>query len=143
MRIPYLTTKSKLRIVAVIVAVIILIVLTLLTNKSVEKTVAVNVYKNGAVIENSAIRISGNIKNSFLTSECSFVGTFAIEYCENLCRDGVEAKIEWGDGYQSILFFYAGDFTNFDVSKIEIDRQMDSIIVYLADGTIIATPDRE
>jgi hypothetical protein len=135
--------KKSIAIGIALVIVAVVVALMSFTNKPVEKTVAVNVYKGGEVVETSTIRIAGNIKNSFLTSECSFVGTFAIEYCENLCRDGVEAKIEWGDGYQSILFFYAGDFTNFNVSKIEIDRQMDSIIVYLADGTIIATPDRE
>ena len=57
------------------------------------------------------------------------------------CREGVEAKIEWFDDYQDIIFFREGDFTRLDVELIEIDEQMESIMVVFRDGTIIATPD--
>ena len=123
-----------------ILSVIVLGFLAFGGNKTVDKTVAVNVYADGEIIESSTIKISGNIKNSVLTSERSFVGIFAMEYYEKSCREGVETKIKWGDGYESIQFFYAGDFTHFDVKGIKIDKEMESIMVSLEDGTIIATP---
>jgi len=110
-------------------------------SEHIEKTVGVNVCKGGKVTDTSTIVISGNIKTSILRLERSFVGTFAMGCYERSCRDGVEAKIEWHDGYQSIGFFHAGDFTLFDVEKIRINKLMDSIAVYLSDGTVIATPD--
>ena len=66
----------------------------------------------------SSIEISGNLKKTLFST--SFVGTFAIEYYEPTCRDGVQAKIDWQDGYQNISFYYAGDFSRFDVKMIDI-----------------------
>ena len=56
------------------------------------------------------------------------------------CRDGVEAKINWGDNeYPILTFFYAGNFSQLDVKSIDIDKDMDRMMVTLNDGTIIAS----
>jgi len=112
------------------------------TNKGIEKTVHVNVYTDSTEnYEPSRIFISGNLKKSLLTSTSSFVGTFAMEAYEKSCRDGVEAKIKWSKDYQRISFFYAGDFSTFDVKTIAIDEQMEHMTVVFNDGTMIAAPD--
>ena len=110
-------------------------------NKTIDKTVCVEVFEdNDGTYKSSSITVSGHLKKTLFPSECSFVGTFAIECYEPSCPDGVEAKIEWFDeGYQDITFFYAGDFSHFDVEKIEIDEQMDNMMIVLSNGTIIAT----
>ena len=59
---------------------------------------------------------------------------------EPSCRDGVEAKINWGDSeYPILTFFYAGDFSPLDVESIDIDKDMDRMMITLNDGTIIAS----
>ena len=88
----------------------------------------------------SSIKIAGNLRKTLFST--SFVGTFAIEYYEPSCRDGVEVKIDWqGNDYQNISFYYAGNFSRLDVQKIDIDKDMNSMMIILKDGTIIASPD--
>ena len=62
---------------------------------------------------------------------------------EPSCRDGVEAKIDWQDGCQTIQFYYAGDFSRLDVKMIDINQDMDHMMVVLNDGTIITSLDDE
>lgn len=65
------------------------------TRKTIDKTVPVRVYEdNGTTYAPSSITISGTLKKTW--SSTSFVGTFAMESYEPSCRDGVEAKINWG-----------------------------------------------
>ena len=86
----------------------------------------------------SSITISGTLKKTW--SSTSFVGTFAMDGYEPSCRDGVEAKINWGDSeYPILTFFYAGNFSQLDVKSIDIDKDMDRMMVTLNDGTIIAS----
>ena len=93
---------------------------------------------NGTTYAPSSITISGTLKKTW--SSTSFVGTFAMESYEPSCRDGVEAKINWGDNeYPILTFFYAGNFSQLDVKSIDIDKDMDRMMVTLNDGTIIAS----
>ena len=110
-------------------------------NKTVDKTISVDVYENDDWSNiTSSIKISGNLKKTLFST--SFVGTFAIEYYEPSCRDGVEVKIDWqGNDYQNISFYYAGNFSRLDVQKIDIDKDMNSMMIILKDGTIITSPD--
>ena len=63
-----------------------------------------------------------------------------MESYEPSCRDGAEAKINWGDNeYPILTFFYAGNFSQLDVKSIDIDKDMDRMMVTLNDGTIIAS----
>lgn len=39
--------------------------------------------------------------------------------------------------------FCAGDFSRFDVKRIEIDKKMENIMVMFQDGTVIATPNAD
>lgn len=65
------------------------------TRKTIDKTVPARVYEdNGTTYTPSSITISGTLKKTW--SSTSFVGTFAMESYEPSCRDGVEAKINWG-----------------------------------------------
>lgn len=109
------------------------------TQKTIDKTVPSRVYEdNGTTYTPSSITISGTLKKTW--SSASFVGTFAMDGYEPSCRDGVEAKINWGDNeYPILTFFYAGNFSQLDVKSIDIDKDMDRMMVTLNDGTIIAS----
>ena len=130
-------------VLTIFVGAILLIVLGCAVGiaQTIDKTVNVRVYENNdGSYKNSSVTLLGNLKKTFIPSRCSFVGTFAIECYERSCRDGVEAKIDWIDeDLQRITFFYAGDFSHFDVELIEIDEQMSDMMIVLNDGTIIAT----
>lgn len=110
-------------------------------NKAIDKTISADVYENADWSNiTSSIKISGNLRKTPFST--SFVGTFAIDYYEPSCRDGVEAKIDWrGNDYQNISFYYAGNFSRLDVQKIDIDKDMNSMMIVLEDGTIITSPD--
>ena len=109
------------------------------TRKTIDKTVPTRVCEdNRTTYTPSSITISGTLKKTW--SSTSFVGTFAMESYEPSCRDGVEAKINWGDNeYPILTFFYAGNFSPLDVKSIDIDKDMDRMMVTLNDGTIIAS----
>ena len=109
------------------------------TRKTIDKTVPARVYEdNSTTYAPSSITISGTLKKTW--SSTSFVGTFAMDGYEPSCRDGVEAKINWGDNeYPILTFFYAGNFSQLDVKSIDIDKDMDRMMVTLNDGTIIAS----
>ena len=109
------------------------------TRKTIDKTVPARVYEdNRTTYAPSSITISGTLKKTW--SSTSFVGTFAMDGYEPSCRDGVEAKINWGDNeYPILTFFYAGNFSQLDVKSIDIDKDMDRMMVTLNDGTIIAS----
>ena len=109
------------------------------TRKTIDKTVPAKVYEdNSTTYAPSSITISGTLKKAW--SSTSFVGTFAMDGYEPSCRDGVEAKINWGDNeYPILTFFYAGNFSQLDVKSIDIDKDMDRMMVTLNDGTIIAS----
>lgn len=109
------------------------------TQKTIDKTVPARVYEdNSTTYATSSITISGTLKKTW--SSTSFVGTFAMDCYEPSCRDGVEARIHWGDNeYPILTFFYAGNFSQLDVKSIDIDKDMDRMMVTLNDGTIIAS----
>lgn len=135
-------SKTRLLFISV-VGLLLFIGLWLSTygiNKTIDKTISVDVYPNDDWSNiTSSIKISGNLKKTLFST--SFVGTFAIDYYEPSCRDGVEAKINWRENdYQNILFYHAGDFSRLDVQMIDIDEDMNRMMVVLKDGTIITSP---
>ena len=95
------------------------------TRKTIDKTVPAKLCEdNRTTYTPSSITISGTLKKTW--SSTSFVGTFAMDGYEPSCRDGVEAKINWGDNeYPILTFFYAGNFSQLDVKSIDIDKDMD------------------
>ena len=109
------------------------------TRKTIDKTVPAKLCEdNLTTYTPSSITISGTLKKTW--SSTSFVGTFAMDGYEPSCRDGVEAKINWGDNeYPILTFFYASNFSQLDVKSIDIDKDMDRMMVTLNDGTIIAS----
>ena len=135
--------NRKVKLFFFAIGVLILIVVWLSTygmNKTIDRTISVDVYEDDDWSSiASSIEISGNLKKTLFST--NFVGTFAIEYYEPTCRDGVPAKIEWQDGYQNISFYYAGDFSRFDVKMIDINEDMNHMMMILEDGTIITSPD--
>ena len=108
-------------------------------NKTVEKTVPLEVYEDNdwTPDKDSSVTIKGNLRKTLFSS--SFVGTFAIEYYEPSCREGTEAKIEWHDGYQLISYYYAGNFSA-DLT-IKIDEDMQNMMIILNDKTIVKSLD--
>ena len=128
---------------ALILLVAVLCVIVLLgirgTRKTIDKTVPARVCEdNRTTYAPSSITISGTLKKTW--SSTSFVGTFAMDGYEPSCRDGVEAKINWGDNeYPILTFFYAGNFSQLDVKSIDIDKDMNRMMVTLNDGTIIVS----
>ncbi|MCI8480646.1 MAG: hypothetical protein HFG08_07190 [Oscillibacter sp.] len=135
--------NRKVKLFFLAIGVLILIVVWLSTygmNKTIDRTISVDVYEDDDWSSiASSIEISGNLKKTLFST--NFVGTFAIEYYEPTCRDGVQAKIDWQDGYQNISFYYAGDFSRFDVKMIDINEDMNHMMMILEDGTIITSPD--
>ena len=135
--------NRKVKLFFFAIGVLILIVVWLSTygmNKTIDRTISVDVYEDDDWSSiASSIEISGNLKKTLFST--NFVGTFAIEYYEPTCRDGVQAKIDWQDGYQNISFYYAGDFSRFDVKMIDINEDMNHMMIILQDGTIITSPD--
>ena len=109
-------------------------------NKTIEKTIPLEVYEDNdwTLDKDTSVTIKGNFKKALFSS--SFIGTFAIEYYEPSCREGAEAKIEWHDNYQSVSYFYAGDFVTPDI-KIDIDEDMQSMMIVLNNKTIIKSLD--
>ena len=137
------SSKTRLLFISV-VGLLLFIGLWLSTygiNKTIDKTISVDVYEDNDWSNiTSSIKIAGNLRKTLFST--SFVGTFAIEYYEPSCRDGVEVKIDWqGNDYQNISFYYAGNFSRLDVQKIDIDKDMNSMMIILKDGTIITSPD--
>ena len=124
-------------LVAVLCAIVLLGIRG--TRKTIDKAVPTRVCEdNRMTYTPSSITISGTLKKTW--SSTSFVGTFAMDGYEPSCRDGVEAKINWGDNeYPILTFFYAGNFSQLDVKSIDIDKDMDRMMVTLNDGTIIAS----
>lgn len=108
-------------------------------NKTVEKTVSLEVYEDNDWIpdKDSSVTIKGNFRKTLFSS--SFVGTFAIEYYESSCREGTEAKIEWHDGYQLISYYHEGN-SSADLT-INIDEDMRNMMIVLNDKTIITSLD--
>ena len=108
-------------------------------NKTVEKTVPLEVYEDNdwTPDKDSSVTIKGNLRKTLFSS--SFVGTFAIEYYEPSCREDTEAKIEWHDGYQLISYYYAGN-SSADLT-IEIDEDMQNMMIILNDKTIVKSLD--
>lgn len=135
--------KKRKTTLFLIVGVFLFAVLWLSThgiNRTIDKTVRVNVYENDdGSHTTSSVNISGNHRKTLFSA--SFVGTFAIGCYEPTCREGTEAKIRWEDGYQNITFFYAGDFSRLGIETIEIDEDMEHLMLVLKDGTIITSPD--
>ena len=135
--------NRKKRKTALILLVAVLCAIVLLgirgTRKTIDKTVPARVYEdNSTTYAPSSITISGTLKKTWFST--SFVGTLAMDGYEPSCRDGVEAKINWGDNeYPILTFFYAGNFSQLDVKSIDIDKDMDRMMVTLNDGTIIAS----
>ena len=131
--------KKRKTAFVLLAAVLCAIVLFRGTRKTIDKTVPARVYEdNSMTYAPSSITISGTLKKAW--SSTSFVGTFLTESYEPSCRDGVEAKINWGDNeYPILTFFYAGNFSQLDVKSIDIDKDMDRMMVTLNDGTIIAS----
>ena len=135
--------NRKKRKPALILLVAVLCAIVLLgirgTRKTIDKTVPARVCEdNRTTYAPSSITISGTLKKTW--SSTSFVGTFAMDGYEPSCRDGVEARINWGDNeYPILTFFYAGNFSQLDVKSIDIDKDMDRMMVTLNGGTIIAS----
>ena len=92
--------NRKKRKTALILLVAVLCAIVLLgicgTRKPIDKTVPARVYEdNSTTYAPSPITISGTLRKTW--SSTDFVGTFAMESYEPSCRDGAEAKINWGD----------------------------------------------
>ena len=138
------SSKIK-RVLVIVMAVFILLLAWLRTygiKRTIDKTIVADVYVDSDFHADatSNITISGNLIKTLFSTE--YIGIFAIDYYERSCRDGVEAKIEWSnDGYQDIQFYSAGDLSHFNIQRIDIDKEMHSMMIVLNDGTIIKTQD--
>lgn len=132
--------KRKTALILLVAALCAIVLLGIRgTRKTIDKAVPTRVCEdNRMTYTPSSITISGTLKKTW--SSTSFVGTFAMDGYEPSCRDGAEAKINWGDNeYPILTFFYAGNFSQLDVKSIDIDKDMDRMMLTLNDGTIIAS----
>ena len=105
----------------------------------VDLTVPAYVFDGDSTSE-TTVSISGEIGKALLSDQKTYIGTFAVACYENLCKDGVQARIVWEEhNYQSILFYDRGDFVTFGTEQIIIDADMMEFAVRFEDGAIVAT----
>ncbi|MGE4276512.1 MAG: helix-turn-helix domain-containing protein [Lawsonibacter sp.] len=108
--------------------------------KTVSMEIPVGVYVNGDFIEETSVSIHGKLRTF---GHLSFVGQFAVAYVERTCRDGVTARISWGDGvegYETIRYFaYGGSWDCGIESFLYSSEDMTRFALKLENGTVIAT----
>ena len=135
--------NRKKRKTALILLLAILCAIVLLgirgTRKTIDKTVPARVYEDSSTTyAPSSITISGTLRKTW--SSTDFVGTFAMDGYEPSCRDGVEAKINWGDNeYPILTFSCATTFSQLDVKSTDIDKDMARLMFPRNDGTTTAS----
>ena len=106
------------------------------TTNRIEKVVDISVHTNGEIVP-SRITIDGILKKTYLPSENSFEGVFAIEYLERTCRTDSKALISWSSKQASFAIMDSETFSLVPISSIEISGQMKRIRIVLNDGTVI------
>ena len=135
--------KFHTRLISIIAVTVVFCLVAVAGNvkTSIDKEIEANVYIEDTFVEKTTILISGTKRTSlFPTKKEEYVGIFSIAYHMPTCKEGVEAKIQWHkEGYQDIIFFYAGDFLTYEVRNIKIDESMEKITLTLEDGTTITT----
>ena len=132
-------SKKLLFLAGTAVVVIAMVVVLYPFSRPIEKTLTAYGYDQAGTPVETSIRISGEVMEKPWRNQI-FIGYFGIPLSDQTCREGVEAKIEWfEEGYQSILYYFNGEFSTLGVSQIRIDPDMDEIGLRLEDGTIIAT----
>ena len=60
----------------------------------VDLTVPAYVFDGDSTSE-TTVSISGEIGKALLSDQKTYIGTFAVACYENLCKDGVQARIVW------------------------------------------------
>ena len=147
MRIPFLTRKSKLRIVAMIVLALIIAVwvidkipFTARIDIQAEPTI----YIDGKFVDKTSVTIKGE-KTRYLFRDDSFIGEIRIACVEKTGTDGLQAKIRWhgDDELQTLSFYHKGDFfgaDNYGLSTSLIMKEdMRNFAFMTTDGKVIST----
>lgn len=132
--------RKLIYVVGVSVIVVLLFVFLYPFSTNIERTEKAYVFENNSISE-TTVKINGEISGKLFGDKKTYIGEFAVAGNEELCQEGVQARIEWGRGssYQSILFFYRGDFVSLGTKQIIIDSEMKNFAVEFDDGTIVAT----
>ena len=131
-------TKTIILFVFLLLVVSMLLLGRVGITKSIEKAVDISVHTNGEIVP-SRIAIDGILKKTYLPSENSFEGVFAIEHLERTCRTDSKALISWSNGQPSFAIMDSETFSLVPVNSIEIDSKMESIRIVFSDGTVIET----
>ncbi len=108
----------------------------------VSKVIDAQVYDATSMIGKTSITIDGVIQRQHFSTDLNqtFVGTFAIDVISKTRLPNVRAEIEWlSDESQTIVYYFNGDYTSFEILSLNIDRDMYDLKIILNDGTIIET----
>ena len=108
----------------------------------VSKVIDAQVYDATSMIGKTSITIDGVIQRQHFSTDLNqtFVGTFAIDVISKTRLPNVRAEIEWlSDESQTIVYYFNGDYTSFEILSLNIDRDMYDLKIILHAGTIIET----
>ena len=138
--------KKVSMVLSILIAVLVVvwIIATIPFAKNIDQEIDAVVYKDGAVIGETAVYMNGK-KTRYLFRADSFVGEFRVYYAEKTDVDDLQTKIQWqkDSSIQRISHFYKGNFTTSDERGIEcnmmISDDMKDFAVMTTNQEIIAT----
>lgn len=113
-------------------------------NQDINQEIAVNIYKNGTVVDKTTVKIDGEKSNYLFTDEEQYWGKFQIISYEKTTIEGINAGIDWNskDNMQSITYMMPGVFPDMDIIRIIlINDEMTKFALMFNDGTVMATSD--
>ena len=100
----------------------------------VSKVIDAQVYDATSMIGKTSITIDGVIQRQHFSTDLNqtFVGTFAIDVISKTRLPNVRAEIEWlSDESQTIVYYFNGDYTSFEILSLNIDRDMYDLKIIL------------
>lgn len=137
--------KSGVRCFAlllIVVFVIIVIVIKYPIKEDISKKIDANIFYDDRVVGETTIEIDGIIVHKLFSDSQAYSGQFNIKYYDEVCREGVQARIGWEEGKRLSWLRYNYAASRMDVNLNEyifIDKDMNEIAIGLVDGKIIAT----
>lgn len=130
---------------AAAISIVFLWILSMLPfSVKIEQEIPAAIYKNDAIVETTAVSISGK-RTNYLFRDDSFEGTFFIHAIEKTGSQDMRAVIEWDDDPQNLqwIYYYFLGLSRSDTvdSATIINPEMTQFAVTLKDGSVLATSD--
>ena len=110
----------------------------------INQTITAKVYKDGTVVQETAVIINGVRSNYLFANEQYYEGQFFIEFYELTGRVGMKANITWNKKHeeQRILYHQNATFPTLEINhKLLIDKDMREFAIGMKDEIIFFTSD--